>query len=94
MNDRSAVIGLIGFPLRVNFEGGSRTYRNARSVQADFDRIFTPGVKKAILAQRFDRLFGRDQGVMIGSGKVWFDHLCLGGDCNRLGPVRIKAVNP
>ena len=93
-NNRDAVIKLIGFPLRVNFDGGSRTYRNARSVRADFDRIFTPPVRNAIVAQRLDRLFGRDQGIMIGSGEIWFDHVCLDRNCDRVGPVRITAVNP
>ena len=91
-NDREAVIRLAGLPLRVNSER-SRIYRDAKSVRADYDRIFTPKVRKAILAQRFEQLFGRDQGVMIGSGEVWFDHACRDRDCNRLGPVHIVAIN-
>jgi len=93
-NDRDAVIKLVALPLRVNFDGGSRTYRNAPSVRADFDQIFTPPVRNAILAQRSDRLFGHDQGIMIGSGEIWFDHVCLDRNCDRVGPVRITAVNP
>jgi hypothetical protein len=92
-NDRGAVIKLIGFPLRVNSNGRSRVYRDARSVRADYDRIFTPEIARAILAQRFDRLFGRDQGLMIGNGEVWFDHVCTNAQCSPPGPVRIKAVN-
>jgi hypothetical protein len=91
-NDRGAVIKLVGLPLRVNFDR-PRLYPDGKSVLADYDRIFTPNVRKAILAQRFEKLFGRDQGVMIGSGEVWFDHVCLSGDCSRVGPVRIKAIN-
>jgi hypothetical protein len=92
-DDRGAVIKLIGFPLRVNANGRSRLYPDARSVRADYDRIFTPKVTQAILAQRFDRLFGRDQGLMIGDGEVWFDHICTNTRCSPPGPVRIKAVN-
>ena len=93
-NDRNAVVQLIAFPVRVNFKGRSQLYRDARSVGRDYDRIFTPRVRRAILNQRFDRLFGRDQGVMIGNGEVWFDHSCPGANCSTIGPVRIKAVNP
>ena len=93
-NDRSAVTGLISYPLRVNFAGQARSYRNARAVQANYDRIFTPRVRSAILAQRFENLFGRDQGVMIGDGAVWFDRLCRNTSCSPPGPVRIRAINP
>jgi len=92
-NDRTAVAKLISYPLRVNSNGASRFYANARSVERDFDRIFTPGVRQAILKQRPDKLFTRDIGAMIGDGEVWFDHSCLNAECTALGPVRIKAVN-
>ena len=93
-NDRRAVIALIGFPLRVNMEGGAKIYPDARSVERDFGRIFTPRVRRAILGQRASRLFARDQGAMIGSGEVWFDTSCPNAACSPAGPVAIKAVNP
>ena len=93
-NDRNAVTQLIAFPLRVNFKGRAQLYRDARSVDRDYSRIFTPQVRRAILDQRFSQLFGRDQGVMIGNGEVWFDHSCPNAKCSPAGPVRIKAVNP
>lgn len=93
-NNRPAVVRLIRLPLRVNFSAGARTYRESRSVLADHDRIFTPRVKQAILTQRFENLFGRDQGVMIGNGEVWFDHVCRATSCSPPGPVRITAINP
>jgi hypothetical protein len=92
--NRSALIALIDFPLRVNEAGGSRLYRDARSVERSFGRIFTPKVRRAILGQRADRLFVRDQGAMIGDGELWFDHTCPNATCSPPGPVRIMAVNP
>lgn len=92
--DRRAIVRLIGFPLRVNFNSGSRTYRDASSVERDFDRIFTPKVTSAILAQRADRLFVRDQGLMIGDGEVWFSATCPDAECDPSGPIRITAINP
>lgn len=93
-NDRGAVVRLIAFPLRVNSNGGSRFYSDARSVRENYDRIFTPRVTQSILGQRFDRQFGRDQGLMIGNGAIWFDHVCTNAQCSPPGPVRITAVNP
>jgi hypothetical protein len=92
-NDRCAVVGLIAFPLRVNSGAKSRLYRDASSVRAGYDNIFTPKVTRAILGQRLDRLFGRDLGLMIGNGEVWFDHVCTNDKCSPPGSVRISAVN-
>jgi hypothetical protein len=93
-NDRGAVIALIDFPLRVNGPGGSRLYSDRQSVERDFGRIFTPKVRRAILGQRADQLFVRDQGAMIGEGEVWFDATCPSASCSPAGPMRIRAINP
>lgn len=89
-----AVSGLIALPLRVNTGDGPHIYRDRKSVERDFVRIFTPRVRKAILDQRPDQLFVRDQGAMIGNGEVWFDQTCRNAQCSQVGPIRIKAVNP
>ena len=94
VNDRRAIIGLMEFPLRVNAASGTRLYRDSASVQRDFDRIFTPKVRNAILRQRGDRLFVRDQGAMVGDGELWFSETCVNAACSPAGPVRIIAVNP
>ena len=93
-NNRRAVANLAALPLRVNFEGGARSYSDRKSIERDFDRIFTPRVKQAILSQRADRLFTNYQGAMIGDGQVWFDQTCTNDSCSPPGPVRIKAINP
>ena len=82
------------FPLRVNRGGRRISYKTGKELLAEFDAVFTPKVRRAILDQRFETLFGRDQGVMIGSGEVWFDHLCRNSSCSPQGPVRIKVINP
>ena len=93
-NDRrSAVARLISYPLRVNGGGGTKVYREPSAVVRDYDEIFTAGVKAAILGQQFETLFGRDLGVMIGDGAVWFDHICRGRNCEQRGPVRITSIN-
>jgi hypothetical protein len=93
-NDRGALVRLIAFPLRVNRAGGAEFYRNRRSVERDFARIFTPKVRRAILDQAPNALFVRDQGAMIGSGEVWIAQTCPNRACSLAGAVRIIAVNP
>ena len=93
-DDRSAIAGLIAYPLRVNFDNGPKTYRDRHSIERDFQRIFTPRVKQAILNQEADKLFTSYQGSMIGDGEVWFDQTCSNASCSNRGPLRIKTINP
>jgi hypothetical protein len=93
-DDRRAVMRLIAFPLRVNSQEGARFYADPRSVEQDFDRIFTPRVRQAIVNQKPSQLFVRDQGAMIGNGEVWFDLVCRSAQCSPAAPVRIRAINP
>lgn len=92
--DSKAVASLSAVPLRVNLAGGRfAMYRSRREIERNYHYIFSPKVRDAILRQRSGELWGRDQGVTTNLGEIWFDHQCLDQDCDRLGPVRIKAVN-
>jgi len=93
-DDRSAIAGMIAYPLRVNFDDGLKTYKDRPSIQRDFERIFTPRVRQAILDQEADKLFTNYQGSMIGDGEVWFDRSCSNASCSDREPLRIKAINP
>jgi hypothetical protein len=85
-NDRATIIGLVALPLRVNADGQRLTYRSARDVESDFDRIFTNRVKQSVLNQSPDTL--RSRGKMRGTSRVWF------GQTSPNGPVRIREVTP
>lgn len=97
--NREAVLRMIRYPLRVNGSNTSgtrfthRSYRNAAAVRASFGRIFDQAVRRDILAQRYDMLWGNWQGYMIGNGTLWFDRICLTRSCRPEGPVRIVAIN-
>lgn len=93
-NDRRAIIGLIGFPLRVNLDDRTRTYRSSQDVERDFDRIFTPQVRSAVLNQRPDDIMSRDGGHLKGNGRIWFGPYCSNKPCSPNGPIRIREVNP
>ncbi|MBZ8134192.1 hypothetical protein [Afifella sp. IM 167] len=85
-DDREALAGMVRYPLNVYGPGKPKTYGNAKALLADFDKVFTPGVKTAISEATYGSLFIRDQGAMIGNGEVWFD----GAD----GKILIKTINP
>lgn len=92
--DRREVARLSAVPLRVNLEAGRfALYRSRREIERDYYYIFTPALQRAILQQRPEELWGRDQGVTLNLGEIWFDHICVDSNCQRLGPVRIRAVN-
>jgi hypothetical protein len=90
---RDSVLAAIEWPLRVNGPGRRSRYYGRVSARANFARIFTPGVRSAILRQKPSDLFVNSRGVMIGDGQVWFDHTCPRNRCEPPGPVKIKAIN-
>ena len=71
-DDPNAVSELVWYPLRVNSKHRSREIHDKKEFIASYAKIFDQEVRAAILAQRFDELFANWQGVMIGSGSVWF----------------------
>jgi len=91
-NDRPAVIRLIAFPLRVNVDGKTQTYRSSRELEPDFDEIFTPQLRSAVLNLRSDNLMTRDGGRLKGNGRLWFG--CGQKSCPPNAPIRIREVNP
>jgi len=91
-NDRRAVIRLIGFPLRVSWNGDTRTYRTAKDVERDYDRIFSPSVRQSLIDQRPETLTKRDGGRLMGNGRLWFG--CGLRSCSSDATIRIREVNP
>lgn len=65
-NDRKAILGLVGLPLQVNFNGDVRTYRRRGDVDRDFARIFTPAVRASVLSGQATRHLSISQ-----SGGSW-----------------------
>jgi hypothetical protein len=85
-NDRAAIAGMVSYPLRVNSTAARpAVYRDAAALKGHYARIFTPDIKKAVAAAKPDNLFARDQGVMIGDGKIWMNEIG--------GAIKIITVN-
>ena len=84
--DKQKVAAMVQYPLYVNTGKLRRLVRSRSEFAMDYDRIFTPAVRKAIERQVPECLFANWQGVMIGHGEVWFEEQKNGG-------MRIKTVN-
>ncbi|MGH6848382.1 MAG: hypothetical protein ACREC0_13385 [Methylocella sp.] len=85
--DHDALAALVHYPLAM-YDNGKviKIYRSRNALLKNFNAIFTPKVLKAIRDAKFETLFVRDQGAMIGDGEIWF----VGWN----GQVLIKTINP
>ncbi len=71
-DDKAKFATLVHYPLRVLGGKHNVTIASPSELIQEYSSVMTPGVKRAILAQTGECLFGNDQGMMIGSGDVWF----------------------
>jgi hypothetical protein len=84
---------MIRYPLKTRIAGRAVQLDNPRHFLAHFDELLPQRSLETITAQTFAGLFANSQGVMIGSGEVWFSAVCAAHDCNA-PPVMIIALNP
>lgn len=70
-NNKEAVAQRISYPLSIYSNSKKRSILNKKQFIAEYDKIMTTEVKKALANQRLDDLFIRDQGVMVGNGEIW-----------------------
>jgi len=85
-NDQVVFASLVQYPVRV-VNGSSRTrIPTAAQLIKRYSSIVTPAVRNAILNQSAACLFGNYQGVMIGSGEIWFEE-------QSNGKMKIITVN-
>jgi hypothetical protein len=70
--DRDGALATLAFPIRVNYGRRSRIFRNRAELSESFDQVFTAKVKKALQMQRVSRLFVNSDGIMVGTGQLWF----------------------
>ncbi|MCL6699634.1 hypothetical protein LZ496_12680 [Sphingomonas sp. NSE70-1] len=80
-NNSAAILRLIGFPLKVDFNGDVRTYRTRSEVERDYDRIFTIEVRQSVLNGQPGR-------------HLTFAPQCPRTACPPEATVRIRAVRP
>lgn len=91
-NDKEAVASMVNYPFNARINDKAVTIRDTAHFVADYDKVFTAKVKKAVSNQSYPNLFANWQGVMIGDGEVWFGGICSDDACEQQ-MVRIIAVN-
>lgn len=92
-HDRNQIAGMVSYPLKTRIAGSSVSLAKPQQFLAHFDELLPQKSLDAISAQSFAGLFANSQGVMIGSGEVWFSGVCKSHDCNA-PPIMITALNP
>ncbi|MGD8190749.1 hypothetical protein ACQCN2_12285 [Brevibacillus ginsengisoli] len=70
--DKIGVANYIRYPLSVYTNGKKQIIENKQQFIQHYDTIFSPKVKQALINQKVEETFVRDQGVMAGGGEVWF----------------------
>lgn len=68
---KSEVANLMVYPLKVNNRGKTVEIKTKKDFIAKYDKILTAKVKKALLAQKVDKVVVNWKGVMIGNGELW-----------------------
>jgi len=71
-NDAAAVASTIRYPIKVTVSGKVVTLRGPKDLTANYAAIFTPAYRESIARALPRNMFVRDQGIMLGSGQVWF----------------------
>lgn len=76
--DVVAMAFLVQFPLRVHSETGNYSLDDPAALQSHLQEVFPTAVRKAILDQKVEETFCKDEGVMYGNGEVWINATKLG----------------
>jgi hypothetical protein len=70
-DNKEKVAEYVNYPLNVFGKNSKASIKDKAEFIANYDKIITPEVKKAVAAQRVEELFVNYKGVMVGSGQVW-----------------------
>ena len=74
-NEKSKVANYVSYPLNVNKEDKKIKIQSKEDFIKNYNSIITENVKKALLDQDVAKTFVNYQGVMVGSGEIWFTHV-------------------
>lgn len=78
--DRATVAGMVNYPLRLNRGPDDHTVFATRSeLLKRYDAVFTPEVRRAVLADKLTEVLGSTAGVPLGKGAVWLNSRCDSG---------------
>lgn len=70
--DKETVAVQISYPIKVNLAGKRQRLNGPQQLLVNYDKIFHPDFRQAIVSALPRNMFARDQGIMLGGGEVWF----------------------
>jgi hypothetical protein len=91
--DAAAVSKLVDYPFTASIDGRRTKIADAQAFVAQYDRIVTPAIARAIGEQRYGDLFVNAKGVMFGRGEAWINGVCKDAACEHVD-VRVVAIQP
>lgn len=71
--DKKTVAAQIVYPIKVQVSGNVKRLRNSAELIANYDAIFSPQYREEIVNAIPRNMFVNYQGIMLGSGQVWFN---------------------
>jgi len=91
--DKDRLALMVSYPITVSVKGKKTRIRTASDFKKHYDVIFTPVYSRAITRQKYEDLFARDLGVMVGDGgQLWFSGVCPDSAC-KTTRVLITGIN-
>ena len=73
---------MVRYPLRSAYPDGTATvFKTKSQLLAEYDTVFTPGVRCAIQSATLSDVWGNWRGFTISAGAIWWDHDIPGGTC-------------
>lgn len=93
--DIEKVAGLNDYPIRVNFDSGTKYYSKGEFIE-NYESIVTSEMFERVKQQTFADLFVSSYGMHFGFGDIWFTGYCIGKDsenpCKKV-KVNVTAYN-
>lgn len=82
--DKIRVSNLIGYPVAVHGDDIKYTIKSKNEFLKLYDSIFSARLLEILKQQKFQDLFARWSGVMIGNGEIWYHGICDDDECNKV----------
>lgn len=88
-DDRNGVAAMVAYPLRVHLNGKTGFIRNKQQLLANYDKVFDPVMRCAVLSAKKEDVWGNWQGFTINEGAVWWEASGMSDNA----PFKLRTVN-
>jgi len=92
-DERSRVAAMVSYPLKAKVHGHVVRIGTTQQFLSHYDQLLPQPTRALIAAQSYEELFVNSQGVMIGSGQLWFSGVCNDELCSKR-TIKIIGFNP